>query len=230
MAVPAGAFSPAQFLSPVTARRYGIRSVPTVLGFRDGRLVAEFQGAQPETVVKRFLRALLPSEAARAVRSAEELAGGGHVAEATARFREALDLDASHPRALLGLARLLPDRDEALGLLEHIVGEPEIEREAERLAAELRTRSENGGDESSWRQRVEADPEDLEARLELGRALAAKGEYEEALGHLLEVVRRKPDYADEAARRAMLDVFSLLGNDDPLTQRFRRELARSLFR
>ncbi|HKE11119.1 MAG TPA: tetratricopeptide repeat protein, partial [Myxococcota bacterium] len=73
-------------------------------------------------------------------------------------------------------------------------------------------------------------PEDLSARLALGKALSAAGRYEEALGELLAVVQRDPRFADEAARKTMLDLFALLGPSDPLTQKFRGELARALFR
>jgi putative thioredoxin len=102
--------------------------------------------------------------------------------------------------------------------------------DAERLAAEIRMQSEAGGDEGALRARVAADDGDLGARLALGRLLAAAGRYEEALAELLEVVRRDRQFADDGARKAMLDVFELLGPRDPVTERWRGELAKALFR
>jgi putative thioredoxin len=130
------------------------------------------------------------------------------------------------------LARVLGtggDTESALELLERVTGTPALETEAGHLAAELRTR-EGSDDEAALRARLANDPDDLEARLALGRALAAARRFEEALTELLEVVVQDRSFADEGARKTMIDVFELLGSEDPLTERFRGELARALFR
>src|SRR5512147_3158754 len=71
----AGAFALAKLdvdQAPATAARYGVRSIPLVLAFRDGEPVAEFLGAQPEPVVRQFLARILPSEADRLAAEGEE--------------------------------------------------------------------------------------------------------------------------------------------------------------
>jgi putative thioredoxin len=219
--------------SPVVAQRYAVRSIPAVIGLRDGAVVAEFVGAQPEPLVRRFIAALLPSEADGLAKAGEALARAGDAAGAEAKLRAALERDARHPRALLGLARLLGERGDAtgaLGLLEKITGGEAELAEAEKLAALLRMGSAGASDEAALRARIDAHPEDLEARIQLGRALAARAHHEEALEQLLAVVKRDPRFADEAARKSMLDLFAVLGSDHPLTQRYRAELARALFR
>jgi putative thioredoxin len=214
--------------APATAERYGVRSIPLVLGFRGGEPVAEFTGAQPEPVVRQFLARLLPSEADGHAREGDELAAAGHSNAAEERYRRALALDARHERALVGLARILAERGEREAALELLArcALPE----AERLAAELRTRGEPAEDPAALRQRLARDPGDLAARLALGRALAARGDYEPALAELLAVVERDAAFEDQAARRAMLDVFELLGRDHPLTEDFRSALAGVLFK
>jgi putative thioredoxin len=219
--------------APGVAQRYGVRSIPLVLGFRDGEAVAEFVGAQPEAAVRQFLERLLPTEADRLAAEADELAAGGHENAAEERYRAALARAPRHGAALVGLAELLGRRGEvaeALALLERAVPTGALVARAEQLAARLRVRGEGGADEAALRARIAANADDLAARLELGRALAARGDYEAALAELLRVVERDPQLDDQAARRAMLDVFELLGRDHPLVERYRGELARALFR
>jgi putative thioredoxin len=219
--------------SPAVARQYDVRSIPLVVAFRNGQPLREFVGLQSEAAVREFVRALEPSEADKLAAEGEALAGSGRALEAEARFRAALKSDPRHDQALLGLARALGARGEiaeALEALERLVPSPARESEVDRLAAELRLRAHGGADLESLRQRVAAHPDDLDAHIELGRALGARGRHEEALAALLEAVRRNPQHADGAARKAMLDLFELLGSADPLTRRYRRELAQALFR
>ena len=221
--------------SPQVARKFGVQSIPLVIAFKGGAPVAEFVGAQPEPVLRRFVLSLLPSEADRLVQEAAELAGGGHVNAAEERLRAALAKDARHPEALLTLAGLVGARgetSEALALLERISAAPAaVEQAAAKLAAELRTAtSAPTADLDALRARAEAAPDDLAAQLELGRALAAARRYEDALPVLLRVVERDKSFADEGARKAMLDLFGLLGSDHPLVPEYRSALARVLFR
>jgi putative thioredoxin len=221
--------------SPQTARQFGVQSIPLVIAFKGGAPVAEFVGAQPESVLRRFVASLLPSEADRLVREGFELYAAGHANAAEERLQAALAKDARHPEALLGLARVLGERGDAaaaLELLERISAAPAaIEQAAEKLAAELRTAtSAPAADLDALRARAAASPDDLSAQLELGRALAAARRYEEAFPVLLGVVERDKSFADEAARKTMVDLFGVLGSDHPLVPDYRSRLARVLFR
>jgi putative thioredoxin len=98
-----------------TAVRYGVRGLPTVKAFRDGRVVSEFTGAQPPATVERFVEALVPSEA-------DELVTGGD----EDALRRALELDPNHAVARRELGRRLLLRgevEEALQLLEGVAGD-----------------------------------------------------------------------------------------------------------
>ena len=215
--------------APAVSQAFGIQSIPAVKGFRDGMLVGEFVGAQPEPTVRKLLELVLPTAADRLVAGAATLAPDA----AEAALGEALELEPRHARALLELARIVAARGDtpgALQLLERVSPPSPLVGESERLAAELRMRTDGGGDRAALRARIAADPNDLAARLDLGRTLAALGKHEDALAELLDVVRRDPHFADDGARKAMVDLFAVLGSDDPLTDRYRNELAKALFR
>ena len=215
--------------APAVSEAFGIQSIPAVKGFRDGVLVGEFVGAQPEATVRKLLELVLPTAADGLVARAATLAPEA----AEAALREALELEPRHARALLELARIVAARGDtsgALQLLERVSPPSPLVGESERLAAELRMRTDGAGDQAALRARIAADPNDLAARLDLGRTLAALGKHEDALAELLDVVRRDPHFADDGARKAMVDLFAVLGSDDPLTDRYRNELAKALFR
>jgi len=218
--------------NPQLAAAFGVQSIPMVLGLRDGKIVSEFVGALPESGVREFLTRVLPSESDNLAVEAERLEREGSIAEAESMLRRALTLDSRSDRALLGLARLLAGRQahaEALELLERVApGTPE-RADADRLAATIRVRQTGGADERELRARVEANPDDLEARFVLAQVLAASGNYEGALDHYLAIVKRDRTFRDDGARKAMLDIFELLGSGHETAERFRSELAKVLF-
>jgi len=209
------------------AAQFGVQSIPTVLAFRDGKPVSQFMGAIPEPQIRQFIDAILPTEADRKVDEARSRALDGDETGAEALFREVLAEDPGHGEAGTGLAALLiarGDTDEALIVLGKLGRTGEVER----LEAAARVQANHGVDLSDLEARVVADPGDDAARVDLGQALAANGEYEPALDHLLEAVRTGGEHR-EAARQAMVDVFGLVGPSHPLTASYRRALANALF-
>jgi putative thioredoxin len=85
-------------------------------------------------------------------------------------------------------------------------------------------------DLEALRTKVEAEPQNLEARLALAQALAAMENYKEALAEFLNIVKTDRTFQDDAARKGMVQIFEVLGSDDPLTDQYRTELAKVLFR
>ena len=221
--------------NPGVARAAGVQSIPLVLGVRDGQVLSEFVGAQPLSAVQQFLDRLLPDEADRLAAEGEEFVASGDLVGAELRFRDALGKRAAHPSASLGLARLVAAAgraDEAVTLLEaaRAIAEGTVAQEIDAELARLHVSDAGDADETALRERLAADPSDLQARLDLGRLLAARRRYEEALEELLAVVKRNPKFDDEGARKAMVDVFTVLGRENPLVGRYQRELSSALFR
>ncbi len=209
------------------AAQFGIQSIPTVVGFRDGTPVSRFSGAVPEASFRAWLDELLPSEQDAKVDAARDAALEGDTIKAASLFREVLEEEPDHQDAGTSLASLLiaeGQPEEALIVL----GKLSATHDVVRLQAAARLSVSQGTDVADLEAKLDADPSDAGARLELARALAGKGEFEPALDQMLRVVRAKGPDVDEA-RTAMLDVFGVLGNDHPLTVSYRKQLASALF-
>ena len=78
-------------------------------------------------------------------------------------------------------------------------------------------------------EKVEVEPDNLPAKIELGEALVAVDQYEKGIDQFLEVLRRDRSYNDEAGRKAVLAVFSMLGPTDPVVAAYRPKLSALLF-
>ena len=72
-------------------------------------------------------------------------------------------------------------------------------------------------------------PGDLKVRFDLAHALIAEGEYEQALEHLLEIIRTDRKWNEEAGRKHLLTLFEAMGPTDPRTIEARRRLSGLLF-
>ncbi len=219
--------------SPSLAGALGIQGIPAVKLFRDGQITSEFTGALPEPAVREFLSRFLPSDADKRAQQAALLERKGKSDQAKAAYQAILDSDPNHAKALLGIGRLLMnegDPETALSYLDKISLVAEERKEADPLIARLKLQE--GGDQNvaALRAAVKANPDDLEARFNLAQGLAARENYEEALAEFLTVVKTDRGFQDDGARKAMVQIFEVLGSDHALTDRFRSELAAALFR
>ena len=219
--------------SPSLAGALGIQGIPAVKLFRDGEITSEFTGALPEPAVREFLSRFLPSAADKRAQGAALLEQEGKGSEARTIYQEILDADPNHAKALLGLSRLLMDEGNnqaALTHLDKISLVADERKEADRLIARIKLAEGGAQDDAALQAKVKAEPNNLEARFELAQALAGMEKYEEALTEFLTIVKTDRGFQDDGARKAMVQIFEVLGSDHPLTDRFRSELASVLFR
>ena len=206
--------------NPDIAAAFGVRSIPDVVAFREGRAVARFLGAQPESRVRAFVDALLPSPSELA-----RLKGG------EANLRQALVLDPANDAARLDLAERLVEEgrlEEAERLLDEVQDNAALDarRDALRAAAGFRR---GGESEQALRSRLAANPDDLEARYALAQRLAAARGYRQAMDELLAIVRRDRNWRGGEARKQLLNLFTLAAADPDLVSEFRRKLATTLY-
>ncbi len=220
--------------NPALAQSFQVSSIPAVKAVKEGAVANEFVGALPEPAIRKFVEELLPSEADSLAQRGLSLQEQGKDQGAESLYRAALSKEARQPKALLGLARLLTAKDEnadALALLERLSPNAREYDEAQQLAAQVRVKQSgaNAGEEAAYREKLEANPNDLDARFELARILAASTRYDEALAEYLEILKKDRTFRDEGARKAMLEIFDVVGSRSDLSDRYRAELAKVLF-
>lgn len=218
--------------NPSVASAFGIQGIPAVKLFRDGGVASEFTGALPEPMVREFLSQFLPSATDQQALEAAELEKEGKVADAKALYQAILKSEPNHAKVLLGLGRVLineGDSQAALNLLEKVPLVAEERKEADRLIARLNLQGGASQDESELRAKLKSDPNNLEIRFDLAQALAGKEKYEEALAEFLIIIKADRSFRDDGARKAMIQIFEVMGSDHPLTEKYRSELAKVLF-
>lgn len=196
--------------NPVTAQAFGVQSIPTVIAFSGGQAVTGFIGAYPEPEVNRFVDSILPTKADLQAEAARSVEASGDLDSAEEGYRRVLEDDADNRDAAVGLARILADRGE-LDEAEGLVAKHRPDPEAEKVHAAITL------------QRWTETPAD--GMLGEAKRLVAAGDVAGGLAGMLQSLAEDRD----AARDAMLTVFTAVGDEDPIVQEYRRRLAAALF-
>lgn len=212
------------------AARFAVRGIPSVKAVVNGEVVDEFSGALPESAVREFLERLIPSPAEELRRQARAERAAGNTARALELLAQASQLDAKNEEVRLDAAEILAELDqldEAQRLIDSLSPLARALDRAQRLIAKLSFARGGaaGGDEATLRARIAAATDDMAARQQLANLLIAAGRHQEGLDELLEMVRIDRNWNDQAARKAVLAVFNLLGGQGELVATYRRKLA-----
>jgi len=218
-----------------------LQSVPTVAAFWQGQIADLFQGALPESEVKRFIEGLLKLAGGQ-MPSADLLAQAKAAAEA-GDHQSALELfgtlaqqEPENAEAFAGVARslmALGQEDQARQVIESVPAKlrDHAEIASVRSALELAEEGRKARAKlAEFESRLAADPDDHAARIDLAVALNAMGERAKAADALLEAIKRDRAWNDEAARKQLLKFFEAWGFEDPATLAARRKLSSLLFR
>jgi putative thioredoxin len=217
------------------AARYGVRSIPAVKAFVNGEMVKEFTGALPEAQIRAFIDSLLPSPAEPLRIAALDARAKGEPEVACSLLVDAMQLDPDNETVQLDLADIHIDMQHVEAARAILDAHDHKTHDVTRLRA-LQARLKlvtagTGADPVALKACIEANAGDLDARLQLANTQALAHDYRPALEQLLEIVRRDRKWQDEAARKTMLDLFTLLGGDlqyDDLVREFRTQLAQIL--
>lgn len=222
---------------PQVAGQLGIKSIPAVVAFQNGRPADGFVGALPESQIKGFIERLVgpvEDEAQSLVAEGEIALAAGELDAAAALFAEALDHDPEHVGAIAGLAKSLVAQgalEEAGSVLD--AAPPGAAKDlgitAARAALDLALQAADLGDMPELERRIAADPDDHQARFDLALALNARGRRQEAADSLLHIFKRDRSWEEDRARQQLLQFFEAWGPMDPDTAQARRKLSTLLF-
>jgi len=227
--------------NPELAQQLRIQSVPTVYAFLGGQPVTGFAGAQPESQVKALIDRLVagagaaaPEEGDGLLEAAKDAAEHGDTRTAGRLFRQLLAEEPAQPEALGGLARVLIAERKLADARELLGGAPkEVTNHAAvsgaKAALALAEEAGELGDPARLQARLQADPDDHEARYQLATVMFLRGQLEPAMEHLVQIVKRDRPWQDELARKQLVKFFEALGPKHPATLKGRRMLSSVLF-
>jgi putative thioredoxin len=223
---------------PAVPGQMGIQSIPAVIAFANGQPADGFMGALPESQVTAFIERLTKSriggEEADLLKAADAALIDGDPASAADMYAQLLAQDSTNVHALAGLARCYIETgaiDQAKQTLAMVpqAKANEASVAAARAALELAEQAKTLGPIADLEQKVAGDPADHQARFDLAVALNGKGRRQEAVDHLLEIVRRNRQWNEDGARKQLVQFFEAWGPTDEATVDGRRRLSSILF-
>lgn len=223
---------------PEVAGQLGIRSLPTVIAFKNGQPFDGFTGALTESQVQSFVERITgplgPSDAETLLAEAEAALGEGDLQGAVELFSAVREMEPDNVAAVAGIVRALvvaKEFEQARALLAEVPAAKQSDPAvaAARAQLDLAEQSAKLGDPVALEARIAHDVNDHQARFDLALIHNARGEREAAVDHLVEIVRRKRDWNEEAARKQLVQFFEAWGPKDEMTLYGRRRLSSVLF-
>ncbi len=216
------------------AVQYGIRGIPALKLFHQGKVVQEMVGAQPESEIRALLERYIERPADRIRAEALALHRAGESEKAMQRLQKAIEESPTY----------YPLQEDRIALLIEQGRLDEAARAVEQLPANIQADPSVGAlitrinfarvvadspEPSALEHVLSDDPKNNDARYQLSAHKIMAGEYEEAMEHLLEIMRRDRKFQDDAGRKGLLSVFNLLGNEGPLVSRYRGKMSAMLY-
>ena len=211
------------------AGHFGIKSLPTMKLFLQGKIVDERVGAVPESEVRAMLDQHIVSETDKYLQAAMMAFQQGHPEQALEILNQALAGDPENADLKVAIAQIVytqGDKDSAVKLLDSLDDEGSKLDGAISLRAQIKLEEQLADlpplDEIE--RRLAQDPGDCQALLFKSRHLTARGDYDNAMECLLEIMRRDRGFDDDAGRKGLLELFDMLGGEHPSVQKYRRKL------
>lgn len=211
----------------------GVRSLPTVKLIVNGGVVDEFTGGQTEAHIRAMLEPYLVREADKLMAAAVAEYEKGDTESAITLMKQASESDLNNIRVQVMALRVLLEnnrKEEAAiifgRLSEEVLKNPDIiaiQSQIEMIDPVVDV------DMRALQDRISRDENDLDAREKLSAILISQAMFEPALEQLLEIMKRDRSYKEDVGRKGLLNLFEMLGNDNPLVGTYRRRMSLLLF-
>jgi putative thioredoxin len=223
---------------PAIPGQMGIQSIPAVIAFVNGQPIDGFMGALPESQVTAFVERLVKDriggEEKDLLKAADDALASGDASGAADMYAHLLVEDPANVPALAGLARSYVETGAIDQAKQTLALVPEAKRNESSVAAaqaalDLAQQATSLGPVDELQQKVAANPLDHQARVDLALALAAAGERNEAVDHLLDIIKRDRKWNDDEARKQLVKLFEAWGPTDEATVEGRKRLSSILF-
>ena len=228
------------------AQQLKIQSVPTVLAFFDSKPINGFAGLKNSSEVNAFLKEILEA----GEHNAEDLKEINNLISIAEKDLEDKKFEEASNTFISLLASSLPKRELVIALaglgkcylglnkfdeLNELIDQLEDDiKEEKKIKSLLKSRDYlkdiKPQDVSSLESALEKEPKNNDIRFELARNFIAKKLFEEAINNLLYIVENKKDWNEGAAKKELLELFSLLGNNNKLTMVGRAKLSNLIFK
>ena len=228
--------------SPEVAQQLKIQSIPAVMAFNDGQPIDGFIGVQSEKNIIEFVNKISSlknsSTIDENISSGKKYMNEGDIETATLVFSEILKIEPDNISAKSLLARCLIKNDQ-LNDAEKIIDSLPVGAESNQDYISVRSELEifknaknnpiSDNEERELRSNIDKQPENYQLRLDLSKILMAKGENEEAINQLLRIIEVNPKWNDGEARKQLIEIFNILGNENILVTEGRKKLSSMLF-
>lgn len=208
---------------PELSAKYGIRSIPNVKLFSKGEVINEFVGALPEHAVKQWLTKNLPNKYDSLLNDVESLINSKQITKARQILEQIIKNDKNNLQAKIKLASLIlfDEPDNALTLVSDIEEPNEFEEKlnaVKTIASIIRSNDHNPNENSDTVKIYMTALEQLRNK-----------QFDLALENFIEIIKQDRFFKEDIARKVCIAIFKYLGEEDPISLKYRREFGRALY-
>lgn len=210
--------------------QHGVRSLPTVKVFKNGKEVDSFMGVQPEPVLRKIIDTYIDSESEQISSRGLAAIKKGDTQRALELLNTAVEMDPTHESLKLNLAKgyiATSNAKKATELVNTLSFELRNSYEADKvmaMATFIDAADDTRSDEELESQLID-NPGDLQTRYQLGARKILADDNESGLKHFLEIMQRDRQFNDDIGHNSILATFKLLGANHDLVKQYRRKLA-----